>query len=129
MDAIVPEPQKNGGSAGAHRADQRSPPLPALAAFRSALEAGRIGLWSWDLRSNRMTWSTTLEDFHGRSEDSQVGALSIAPDDFPAEDAGVLAAIHRALRSHEPCRLEYRLPGPSGRAARWFEATVTVTVE
>ena len=43
--------------------------------------------------------------------------------------AGVLAAIHQTLQTHEPCRLEYRLPGRSEREERWFEALVTVVVE
>ena len=129
MDAIVPEPQKNGGRADAHRTGQ-NPPSSDLQAFRSALDAGRIGLWCWDLRSNRMTWSTNVEDFHGRAEHGLDGALSIAPEDVPAEDGvSVFAAISRTLQTHEPCRVEYRLPGPPGRDERWFEATVTVTVE
>jgi PAS domain S-box-containing protein len=130
MDAIVPEPQKNGGGADTHRAEQSPPSLRDLEAFRSALDAGRIGLWSWDLRSHRLTWSTNLEDFHGRDEHSLDGALSIVPEDFPVQDGvGVLAAIYRSLQSHQSCRLEYRLPGPSGPDERWFEATVTVILE
>src|ERR1700704_5876003 len=130
MDAIVPEPQKNGEGADTHRAEQSPPSLQDLEAFRSALDAGRIGLWAWGLRAHRVTWSTNLEDFHGRDEHSLGGALSIVPEDFPAQDGvGVLAAIYRTLQSHQPCRLEYRLPGPSGRDERWFEATVTVILE
>jgi two-component sensor histidine kinase len=104
--------------------------LPDLDSFRSALDAGKVGVWSWDLRSNRMTWSTNLEDVRGRPECSCDGALSIVPSDFPAQDGqGVLAAIHTALRTREPCRLEYRLAGASERDERWIEATVTVIVE
>ncbi len=77
-----------------------------------------------------MTWSTKLEDFHGLPENSIDGSLSIVPQDFPSRDAaGVFAAIHKTLQTREPCRLEYRLPGPSGRDERWFEALVTVIVQ
>jgi len=77
-----------------------------------------------------MTWSTKLEDFHGLPENSIDGSLSIVPQDFPSQDAaGVFAAIHKTLQTREPCRLEYRLPGPSGRDERWFEALVTVIVQ
>ncbi len=77
-----------------------------------------------------MTWSTKLEDFHGRPEDSCDGSLSIVPQDLPPQDtAGVLAAIHRTLQTREPCRLEYRLPGRSEREERWFEALVTAIVQ
>jgi two-component sensor histidine kinase len=77
-----------------------------------------------------MTWSTRLQDFHGGSQGRLDGTLSIVPQDFPSQDAGgVLAAIHHTLQTHEPCRLEYRLPGRSEREERWFEALVTVVVE
>ena len=77
-----------------------------------------------------MTWSTKLEDFHGIPENSIDGSLSIVPQDFPSQDtAGVFAAIHKTLQTREPCRLEYRLPGPPDRDERWFEALVTVIVQ
>src|SRR5262249_56078367 len=77
-----------------------------------------------------MVWSTNLETFHGRQENTFEGTLSIAPEDFAPQDAtGVLAAIGKALQTHEPCRLEYRLLGRSEREERWFEASVTVIVQ
>ena len=116
--------------ADTHGSEQRAPSSPDLEAFRSALDAGRIGLWSWDLRSHRLTWSTNLEDFHGRDEHSLDGALSIVPQDFPSQDGvGVLAAIHQTLQTSEPCRVEYRLPGRPDRDERWFEAPVTVILQ
>src|SRR5262249_30371759 len=93
-------------------------------------DAGLVGLWSWDLRSHQMAWSTNLEDFHGRPEGTLEGTLSIAPQDLEAQDAtGVLAAIGKTLQTHEPCRLEYRLPGRSEHEERWFEASVTVITQ
>jgi PAS domain S-box-containing protein len=128
VDVKVPEADDKGETAASR---SREPgPLPDLDSFRSALDAGQVGVWSWDLRSNRMMWSTKLQDFHGLSDHSLDGSLSIVPQDFPSQDvAGVLAAIHRTLQTREPCRLEYRLPGPSEREERWFEALVTVIVQ
>jgi PAS domain S-box-containing protein len=126
----VAETERRGESPDA-RASERTPAPPAdLDCFRAALDAGQVGLWSWDLRSHRITWSTKLEDFHGRPEVGRDGSLSIVPQDFPPEDTtGVLAAIQQTLRTHEPCRLEYRLPGRSEREERWFEAMVTAIVQ
>ena len=77
-----------------------------------------------------MVWSTNLETFHGRHENTFEGTLSIAPEDFAPQDAaGVFAAIGKTLQTHEPCRLEYRLPGRSEREERWLEASVTVIVQ
>ena len=104
--------------------------LSALEPFQRAFDAGQVCVWSWDLRSHQLTWSTKLDDFHGRPEGTLDGMMSIAPADFAAQDAtGVLAAIAKSLRTREPCRLEYRLPGRSERDERWFEALVTVIVE
>ena len=86
-------------------------------------------MWSWDLRSNEMAWSTKLEDIHGPAGCWADGNISIAPQAFPSQDAaGVLAAMHKALQTHEPCRLEYRLSRPTDHEDRWFEAQVTVVV-
>src|SRR5258707_14950793 len=58
------------------------------------------------------------------------GTFSIAREDLKSQDTtGVLAAIGEALQTREPYRLEYRLPGPSEREERWFEASVTVVVQ
>jgi len=77
-----------------------------------------------------MTWSTKLEDFHGHREEMLEGTFSIAPEDLKSQDTtGVLAAIGKALQTREPYRVEYRLPGPSEREERWFEASVTVVVQ
>jgi PAS domain S-box-containing protein len=126
----VAKTERNGESADA-RASERGPASPPeLESFRAALDAGQVGIWSWDLRSHQITWSTKLEDFHGRSPDSLDGALSIVPQDFPPQDAaGVLAAIHQTFHTHEPCRLEYRLPGQPGHEERWFEALATAIVQ
>ena len=115
----------------ATRARERAPASePDLESFRAALDAGQVGVWSWDLRSNQLTWSTRLEDVHGRPEGSLDGFMSIVPQDFPSQNAaGVLAAIHKTLQTLEPCRLEYRLPGRSEREERWFEASVTVIAQ
>ena len=77
-----------------------------------------------------MTWSTKLEDFHGHRQEMLEGTFSIAPEDLKSQDTtGVLAAIGKALQTREPYRVEYRLPGPSEREERWFEASVTVVVQ
>ena len=126
----MPETEDQGDPAGSHVAEPGEAFPPKLESFRSALDAGQVGVWSWDLRSHQMTWSTKLEDFHGLSEDSIDGSLSIVPQDFPSQDAaGVFAAIHKTLQTREPCRLEYRLPGRSDREERWFEALVTVILQ
>src|SRR5262249_57176108 len=65
-----------------------------------------------------------------RSVKTVEGTVYIAVEDLKSEDGtGVLAAIDKTLQTLEPCRLEYRLPGPSEREERWLEASVTVIMQ
>jgi two-component sensor histidine kinase len=101
-----------------------------LDAFRSALDEGRLGVWCWDLSSHRLVWSNNLEDLHGRPAGKVGGTFLIAPKELtPQERAGLLAVVHKALTTSEPCRLEYRLPGATERDERWFEASATVVMQ
>ena len=47
--------------------------FPDFATVRTALEAGRIGIWSWDLATDALTWSSNVETIHGLPP----GALSL----------------------------------------------------
>jgi len=130
VDVKVPEIQDKLETTDSRVREATPPGSSALELFQRAFDAGQIGVWSWDLRSRQLTWSTKLDDFHGRPEGTSDGTVTIAPADVGPQDAtGVLAAIAKSLQTREPCRLEYRLPGRSEREERWFEALVTVIVE
>ncbi len=88
-----------------------------------ALEAGRIGVWSWDITSDKVTWSSNLESIHGLPAGSFPDTFrffqqDIHPDDRP----GVRAAIDEALRTGDPYSVRYRLPGPRPDGERWIRA-------
>ena len=101
-----------------------------LETFRSALDGSQLGVWSWDLSSHRLVWSSNLEDFHGHPVGKLGGTFSIAPKELLAQEcAGLLAALQKTLATGQPCRLEYRLPGATGRDDRWFEASATVVMQ
>ena len=128
MEAAVPGVQEqenveNGASLSGESAIAR------IESFCAGLEAGQLGVWSWDIPTNRMTWSTNLEGWHGRPEAALDGVFSFAAEDLPASDQpGVLTAIRESLRTGEPCRVEYRLPSPPSHEDRWFEISATVIV-
>jgi PAS domain S-box-containing protein len=120
----VPEPQDKVPEA--ESAKQESAGV-GLDAFRSALDAGPLGLWAWDLRSHQMTWSSNLADFHGAPERNRGGTFMVMPQALSGQEStGLLAAIRKTLDANGPYRVEYRLPGPSGREERWLEASATV---
>ena len=95
----------------------------------TALEAGRIGVWSWDVQSNVVTWSSNLESIHGLSSGSFDGTYAFFEHNIHEEDrAAVVAALDAALHSGQPYCVRYRAPPCETRQDLWIEAAGTVTV-
>jgi two-component sensor histidine kinase len=93
------------------------------------MEAGWLGVWSWDLRSHRLAWSSNLPSLHGPPKGQLEGDFALEPHELPAQEgASLLAAMHEVLRTSKPCRVEYRVHGPAGRDERWIEVATTVVM-
>ncbi len=108
--ASASEPQAHGG------ADGGSPRFPDLPSVRAALEAGQIGIWSWDIESGGVQWSGNLESIHDLSAGSFDGTFaSFQKDIHPEDQPEVLAAIQESLRSGKSYHVQYRL-APRARA-------------
>jgi len=99
---------------------------PSLARVHAALETAQIGIWSWDIAADTLTWSRNLESIHGMAAGGFDGTHacfngSVHPDDR----ADVEASLKEALRTRSSYRARYRtLPG-EGRDERWLESIGT----
>ncbi len=90
-------------------------------AVRVALDAGRLGLWEWDVAAGRVRWSRGLEALHGLAP----GTFGGTPQAFQAaihhdDRATVMAAITQTLERRAEHRVEYRIVRPDGEV-RWVE--------
>ena len=95
-----------------------------------ALEAGRIGIWSWDISTKRATWSSNIEAVCGLPKGSLDVTKTILEDDVHPEDRpSVVAAMQEALRTHTPRRVQYRLLTKAGAEERWIETLATVVLD
>jgi PAS domain S-box-containing protein len=104
--------------------------FPDFATVRAALEAGRIGVWSWDIATNAITWSSNIELICGLSPGLFDGTYSFFENDIHEDDrAKVLAAIGEALRSGGEYWVRYRLAPRQGRRELWIEASGAVTMQ
>jgi PAS domain S-box-containing protein len=88
--------------------------------LRVALQAGRMGTWQWDLRTNQVIWSPELEAIHGLAPGAFRGDFAayeqdIHPDDRPY----VKERIAGTMRGGEH-HLEYRIVWPDG-SVHWVE--------
>jgi PAS domain S-box-containing protein len=83
--------------------------------LRLATQTGKLGIWDWDITTNRITWSDSLYGIHGVRRDQFDGRLEgfeslIHPDDR----ARVAEAIQATLREGVPYELEFRALRPDG---------------
>ncbi len=120
MTSVQPRPCDDGvDSAGGSPPEGLSAPFfadPEL--IWIALEAGHIGIWTWDIASNRATWSSNVEEIcglpkGGLDDNGMIFEKTVHPEDKPA----VIAAMQDTLRTRVGRRMQYRLlprPGASG---------------
>lgn len=95
--------------------------------FESALSAGRVGTWRWDVTSGRADWDGALEALFGLEPNTFEGTYQgytrrIHEDDLPF----VESALDRALREEQDqYGVEHRIVLPDG-TVRWVEVVARV---
>ena len=104
--------------------------FPDIATVYTALEAAKIGIWSWDIATGKVTWSSNLESIHGLPPGSFGGSYAGLLNSIHQDDrARVEASINEALRTRSAFRARYRAAQRDGRDERWVEASGLVVVE
>jgi PAS domain S-box-containing protein len=89
--------------------------------LRFALEAGRMGAWEWDVATDRVTWSPTLEEIHMMAPGSFAGTREAAIADIHPEDRARLeASLHAAVTTGQKYEIQYRSILPDGSIC-WLE--------
>jgi PAS domain S-box-containing protein len=83
--------------------------------LRLALDAGRMGVWDWNLLTNQIKWTENLEPMHGLVPGTFQGNFAeyeqiVHPDDLDR----LRQAITRAMGGEETYDLEFRVFWPDG---------------
>src|SRR2546423_10300029 len=82
---------------------------------RLALEAGRLGVWDWNVGTGQVQWSGNLEPIHGLPRGGFAGTLEgFQALAHPDERARVNEAIRRALEEGSGYDIEFRNLRPDG---------------
>jgi len=101
--------------------------IPDFASLHEALEAAQLGLWSWDLAANTVSWSSNLAALHGFSPGEFDGSYAGFLDGVHGEDrATVDAALQEAVQKRDGFRTRYRLARMAGADERCIEMSGTV---
>lgn len=97
--------------------------------LRMATRTGKIGLWDWDIASNRVTWTDSLFEIHGVTRGEFNGTVEgFAALLHPDDRAPVQRAIQSALEHDQRYELEFRAVRPSG-AVIWLFTNAVVDRE
>jgi len=88
----------------------------SLERLKLATEAGKVGLWDWDIPGDRILWTDSLYGLHGidKGEFTQTFADWVGMV-HPESRGTVLGAIDRALKDDAPYDVEVRTAGRDGR--------------
>jgi PAS domain S-box-containing protein len=126
MNDAVPAPheQATGASAAKDRSMQSFPDVESMGL---ALEAGGVGVWSWDVKTDAVTWMGKLADIHGIKSADWNGTFADFQKVVHSEDQPeVISAIQESRRSRKPYQMLYRLAPQEGQEQRWVEAMASV---
>src|SRR2546421_1885941 len=93
-DAVPNREHTHAAGAPAEVEVAAEPSFPDSDAVGIALEAGKVGVWSWDIESNAVQWSGNMEQIHGIPGGSFDGTFAgfqkdIHPEDQPEVSAAV----------------------------------------
>ncbi|MFN7140230.1 MAG: PAS domain S-box protein, partial [Limisphaerales bacterium] len=95
------------------------------ARLRLALNTGHLGIWEWEINSNRITWSPNLEAIHGLLPGTFDGTFEMfAAEIAPEERERVLKRIKESLEQETEFQIEYRLAN-----GKWVEGHGCVIVD
>jgi len=95
--------------------------------LRLAMQTGKVGIWDWDIPSDRVAWTDSLYAIHGVSKDQFDGTVqSFAALVHPDDRARVQQGLEDALREDKPYQLEFSALTPDGRTVSLFTSAVVV---
>lgn len=98
-------------------------------ALQSKLETSRA-VWSWDIRSNKLSWSTPdTNDSEANEDHGRSNSVVVARELIESSSGWLGAAIRRVLQSGRPAHLTYQTSGQEGHHERWLEVTIAPVVE
>ncbi len=97
--------------------------------FHSALEAGGLGTWRWNMKTGEIVWDRRLEELFGLSLGEFDGTFdTYASLVHPDDREELLAAVLRAVDSKSTYRVEHRVMWPDG-SVRWIAGVGGVTLD
>jgi PAS domain S-box-containing protein len=97
--------------------------------LRLATQAGRVGVWEWDLATDEVTWTDSLYAIHGLAKGTFAGtAEAVSATIHPEDRSRVAAAARNCIATGQPYEIEFRIQRPNGQVA-WVFSTAAIVRE
>jgi two-component system, NarL family, sensor histidine kinase UhpB len=88
--------------------------------LRLALDAGKLGIWDWDVPNDRVTWSERVYQLHGLTPETFGGRVEeFTAVIHPEDRAKVREGVRRALHERADYAVEFRVIHPATGETRW----------
>jgi PAS domain S-box-containing protein len=87
--------------------------------LRLAVEAADLGVWFWDIKSDRLVWTTRCKGLHGLGPDDDVSYERFLAMLHPDDREKTEQAIRRALEECADYRVNHRVVWPDG-SVHWL---------
>jgi PAS domain S-box-containing protein len=97
--------------------------------LRLATEAGKVGVWEWEIDANRVTWTDSLYAMHGVDRTGFEGTSeAVAALTHRDDRERVAETVRRSVRTGQPCVMEFRVVRPDGQLV-WLYTNAAVIQE
>src|SRR5262245_11373863 len=87
-----------------------------------ALEAGKMGTWDWDLKTNELTWSETLQKIFSFEPGVFQGVESVWSRIYPEDAERVKSTVLDAVKHPSEFEVEHRIVWPD-ESIHWVYVT------
>lgn len=83
--------------------------------LRLATQTGKVGVWDWDIRGNKVSWTESVYAMHGVGPNGFDGSVEgFAALVHPDDRSFVNSRIQMALSDEAPYEVEFRVAKPDG---------------
>lgn len=84
-----------------------------------ALEAGKIGIWRWDLKNQRLQWDDRMHTVFGTDKAIFTGKADFFFSNVAKEDQGALdSAVFNAINHNKPYEYKFKFISPLDKKTR-----------
>ena len=95
--------------------------MPQEDRWRQAIEASGVGVWSWDLQRDELTWDERCREIFALPSGASISYPRFLEAVHPKDRSRVDAVVRHTLESLSPYDIEYRTVWPDG-STHWIRA-------